>query len=128
MDVDAGQFSLSRLAKEKGHRVRVMGVSSAVEHIFNEPAMHAKAHEGKQRMSWSKSEGQGKRKNRENSKKNTKEPQVPKARRREKHRKLVSHILKIRNQRHAQTLRNLHRHVPLTLLGSMVGMERWLEW
>ena len=33
---------LSRLAREKGHRVRVMGVSSAVEHIFNETAMHAR--------------------------------------------------------------------------------------
>ena len=34
---------LSRLAKEKGHRVRAMGVLSAVEHIFNETAMHARA-------------------------------------------------------------------------------------
>ena len=42
MDVDAVN-SLSRLAKEKGHRVRVMGVLSAVEHIFNEIAMHARA-------------------------------------------------------------------------------------
>ena len=33
----------SRLAKEKGHRVRVMGVLSAVAHIFNETTMHAKA-------------------------------------------------------------------------------------
>ena len=40
MDVDAVN-SLSRQSKEKGHRVRVMGVSSAVEHIFNETAMHA---------------------------------------------------------------------------------------
>ena len=35
--------TLSRLVKEKGHRVRVMGVLSAVEHIFNETAMHARA-------------------------------------------------------------------------------------
>ena len=35
--------TLFRLAKEKGHRVRVMGVSSAVEHIFNETTMHARA-------------------------------------------------------------------------------------
>ena len=42
MDVDPVN-SLSRLAKEKGHRVHVMGVSSAVEHIFNETAMHARA-------------------------------------------------------------------------------------
>ena len=42
MDVDAVN-SLSHLAKEKGHRVREMVVSSAVEHIFIETAMHAKA-------------------------------------------------------------------------------------
>ena len=42
LDVDAAS-SLSRLAKEKGHRVRVMGVVSAVEHIFNETDMHARA-------------------------------------------------------------------------------------
>ena len=36
-------IALSRLAKEKGHRVRVMGVLTAVEHIFNETAMHARA-------------------------------------------------------------------------------------
>ena len=36
------QSTLSRLAKEKGHRVRVMGVVSAVEHIFNEIAMHTR--------------------------------------------------------------------------------------
>ena len=42
MDVDAVN-SLSLLAKEKDHRVRVMGVSSAVVRIFNETAMHVKA-------------------------------------------------------------------------------------
>ena len=41
MDVDAVN-SLSRLAREKGHRVRVMGVLSAAEHIINETAMHVK--------------------------------------------------------------------------------------
>ena len=35
--------TLCSLAKEKGHRVRVMGVLSAVEYIFNENAMHARA-------------------------------------------------------------------------------------
>ena len=38
-----GRSTLSRLAKEKGHRVRVMSVVSAVEHIFNEIALHARA-------------------------------------------------------------------------------------
>ena len=37
------QSTLSLLPKEKDHRVRAMGVLSAVEHIFNETAMHAKA-------------------------------------------------------------------------------------
>ena len=36
------QSTLSRLAKEKGHQVRVMGVLSAVMHILNETAMHAR--------------------------------------------------------------------------------------
>ena len=34
---------LSRLLQEKGRRVRVMGVASAMEHIFHETAMHARA-------------------------------------------------------------------------------------
>ena len=42
MDVGAVN-SLSRRVKEKGHQVRAMGSLSAVEHIFNETAMHAKA-------------------------------------------------------------------------------------
>ena len=33
---------LSRLAREKGHRIRVVGVVSAVEHMVNETAMHAR--------------------------------------------------------------------------------------
>ena len=44
MDVGAVN-SLSRLAEEKGHRVRVMGVACAVAHIFNETAMHARTQE-----------------------------------------------------------------------------------
>ena len=35
--------TLSRLANENGHRVRVMGVLSALEHIFNDTARNAKA-------------------------------------------------------------------------------------
>ena len=41
MDVDAVN-SLSS-GKGKGHQVHAMGVFSAVVHIFNETAMHAKA-------------------------------------------------------------------------------------
>ena len=74
---------LCRLAKEKGHRVRVMGVLSAVEHIFNETAMHTKAM-GSNRVAkaniashaWSKSEpslsGKGKSKENKGKSKGTK--------------------------------------------------------
>ena len=41
-DVDAVN-SLSRLAVDKNHRVRVMGVLCAVDHFFTETAMHARA-------------------------------------------------------------------------------------
>ena len=55
---------------------------------------------GNQSKSWYKSEGKGKSKgNRENPKENPKEPKVPKARTRAKHRKLVSQVLKARNQK-----------------------------
>ena len=59
MDVDAVN-SLSHLAKEKGPRVRVMGVSSKVEHMFNETAMHARAR-ASNRLARAKSEGKGNR-------------------------------------------------------------------
>ena len=60
-------------------------------------------------------------KTRENSKENPKEPKVPKVRTRATHRKLVSQVLKTRNWRQAGELRNFHRHVPLTLPGTMFG-------
>ena len=47
---------------------------------------------------------------------------MPNACTRAKHRKLVSQVLKTRNQRPSRKLRNLHRHVPLTLPGTMVGI------
>ena len=50
---------------------------------------------------------------RENPEENPKEPKVPKARTRAKHRKLVSQVLATRHQRQVRTLSNLHRHVPL---------------
>ena len=70
---------------------------------------------GKQSKSWSQSEGKGKSKENKRTK-------VPKAYIRAKHRKLVSQVLKTRNRRQARTFRNLHRHTPLTLPGTMVGM------
>ena len=62
------------------------------------------------------------KKTRENLRENPEEPKVPEVRTRAKYRKLVSKALKTRNRRQAQTLRNRHRHVPLTLPGTMVGM------
>ena len=114
-------------------RVRVIGVLSAVEHIFNETAMHTRA-QASNRMAKANSASHGPRvsaktrvkKTSENPKDNPKEPKVrtkvQKARTMGKHRKLVSQVLKTRNRRQARKLRNLHRHVPLNLPETMVGM------
>ena len=51
-----------------------------------------------------------------------KEPKVPKARTKVKRRKMVSQVLKTRNQRQARRLRNLHKHVLLTLHGTVAGV------
>ena len=99
---------LSRLAKEKGHRVRVMGVSCAVEHIFNETAMHARA-QASNRLAHANKASHGPRVRAEVRTKNTREKpkdpkmraKVPKAFSRATHRKLVSQVLKTRNQRQA---------------------------
>ena len=56
---------------------------------------------------------------------NPKEPKVPKVRTKAKHRKLVSQVLKTRNQRQARKLKNQSKwdmSVPLTLPGTMVGI------
>ena len=86
--------------KGKGHRVRVMGVFSAVEHIFNETAMHARA-QASSRLARANRASHGPRvrakervkKTREKPKESPKEPKmrskVPKAHTRVKHRKLV---------------------------------------
>ena len=86
---------------------------------------------GKQSKSWSKSEpshsGKGERKenNGKSKGKIQKEPKVrtkvPKAHTRTKHRKLVSQVLKTRNRMQARTFRNLHRHIPRTFPGTVVG-------
>ena len=112
MDVGAVN-SLFRLAKDKGHRVRAMGVLSAVEHIFNETAMHAKAQASNRRAKANRA-SYGPRVRAKARAKKTMEKQrkiktkVSKVRTRAKHRKLVSQVLKTRNERQAQTLRNLH--------------------
>ena len=109
-----------------------MGVFSEVEHIFNETAMHARAL-ASNRLARANSTNHGPRvrakarekRTRENPKESPKEPKVrtkvPKAHTRVNPRKLVYQVLKTRNQRQARKLRNLHRRVPLTLPGTMVG-------
>ena len=97
------QLSLSRQAEVKGSPGPRDGCLSAVEHIFNETAMHAKARasnrmeKGKQSKSWYESEpsfsGKGKSKeNKDKSNGNRKEPKVrtklSKAHARAKHRLL----------------------------------------
>ena len=127
MDVDAVN-SLSS-GKGKGSSSPRDGCSSAVEHIFNETAMHART-QASNRLAKANRASHGPRvmakaramKTMEHVKENPKEPKMPKVRTRAKHRKLVSQVLKTRNQRLARTLRNLHRHVPLTLLGTMIGI------
>ena len=73
---------------------------------------------GKQSKSWSKSEDKGKSK--ENKGKFQRNQRCQRLAQGQKHPKLVSQVLKTRNQRLAQTLRNLHKNVPLTFHGFMM--------
>ena len=128
LDVGA-VYSLSRQAKEKGHWVHEMVVSSAVEHIFNETAMQART-PASNRLAKANRANHGPRvkaqprvKAKERAKRTMENPQdspkVPTAHARVKHRKLVSQVLKTRNQRLARKFKNLHKHVPLTIHGFM---------
>ena len=93
--------TLSRLAKEKGDRVRAMGVSSAVEDIFNEIAMNAKA-QASNCMAKANRASHGPRvrakervmRTRDYPKDSPKKPKVPEAHTRVQHRKLVYQVLK----------------------------------
>ena len=103
-----------------------MGVFSAVEHIFNETAMHAKA-QASNRMAKANSEGKGKSKeNKGQSKGKSKGTKSANQGAKGSHKGNTSKAglsgLKTRNKRQAWKLRNLHRRVPLTLPGTMVGM------
>ena len=118
------QSTLARLPKEKDNQVQATGVSSAVEHTLNETAMQARTPASNRLAKANRASHGPRMKAKERVKRtreNPKDPKVPKVRTRARHRKLVSQVLKARNQRQARTLRNLHRHVPLTLPGTMVG-------
>ena len=81
--------TLSRRAKEMDHRVRVIGVLSAVEHISNETAMHPRA-QASDRLARANRASHGPRvKTNERGKR-----KVPKGCTRVKHRKLVYQVLK----------------------------------
>ena len=121
------QSTHSLLQKEEDHRVRAIGVLSAVEHMFNETAMQSKA-QASNRMAKANRESHGPRVSphsqakarvkttMENPKENPKEPKVR------------TKVPNAYTRAKVRTFRNLHRHVPLTLPGTMVGMvERWLE-
>ena len=103
------QSTLSLLPKEKDHRVRAMGVLSAVEHFLHETAMYARA-QASNRLAKANRASHGPRvrakgrvkKTRENPKENPKEPQVPMVQTRAKHRKLVSHVLKLETRQETQ--------------------------
>ena len=98
--------TLSPLAKEKGHPVREMVVSCAVEHIFIETAMHAKAtasnHLAKANRASSGPRVRAKERVRRNPKENPRVPTVPKVRTMVKPRKLVHPVSKNRNRRQVQ--------------------------
>ena len=107
MDVGAVN-SLSRLEKEKDHRVRAMGVLSAVEDTFNDTKAQAsnriaKANRASHgpRVSLQSQAKEIVKRTKENPKDcpkeqrvRTKDPKVPKAHAKVKHRKLVSQVLK----------------------------------
>ena len=119
------QSTPSRRLKEKGHRVRVMGVLSAGVRICNEIAMHAKAQASNRMAKASKFSGKGKSKeNKEKSKGKSKGTKSASQGGKGVHKgktSLVSEAWKTRNQRQARKFRNLHRHTPWTLPGTMVG-------
>ena len=110
-----------------------MGVLSAVEHIFNETAMHAKA-QASNRMEKANRASHGPRvrakervkRTREKSKgksKGTKSAnQGAKGLHKGKHRKLVSQVLKTRNQRQIQKLMKLRSLNFMTVGVMMSGM------
>ena len=127
MDVDAVNSLLS--GKGKGSSSPRDGCFMCGGANFNETA-NARMNTGKQSSgkdkqskSWSKSEGKGKSKeNKGKSKGKSKGTKGVKGSHKGKTSKLVSQVLKTRNQRQARTLRNFHRHVPLTLPENMFGI------
>ena len=78
---------------------------------------------GKQSKAWSKSEGKGASK--ENERKSIGKSKGAKGakllHKGKKHRTLVYQAMKTRNQRQTRKLKNLHRRVPLTILGFMMA-------
>ena len=128
MDVDAvNSFSSGKGKGSSSPRVRCFKCGGAhFQRDCNARKSTGKqsSGKGKQSKSWSKSECKVK-KTRENPKASPKEPKVrskvPKAHTKVKHRKLVYQVRNTQNQKQARKLRNLHRHVSLTILGFMMA-------
>ena len=110
------QSVLLHLAREKGHRVHEMDVPSAVEHIFNETVMQARA-QASNRLAKANRASHGPRVMAKERARSVREnPKVPKVRTRVKPQKRVYPVLKTRNRRQVRKLRHLHRLNPLTIL------------
>ena len=131
-----GRSTLSRLPKETDHRVRAMGVVSAVEHIFSETAMHAKA-QTSNRMAKADRASYGPRvsphfqakarvkKTMRNPKESPKEPKVrskvPKAHTRVKPKAGLSGFENSKSDASSETLDSGHART------TDIFLERWLE-
>ena len=119
--------TLSRLAKEKGHRVRVMdGCFKCGGAHFQRDCNARKSTDkqssgkGKQSKSWSKSEDKGKSKENKGKSKGTK---GAKGSHKGKTSKTgLSGLEKLEIRGKFGKLSNVHRRVPLTLPGTMVGI------
>ena len=104
-------------AKVKGRRVHETVVSSVVEHIFYETAMHAEAtaqaiiRQGQTEQVMVQEVG-----NKGKSEESKGKTECAKGSYIRKTRKLVHQEMKTRSQRQAQKLRNLHRRIPMTIL------------
>ena len=127
------RLTFSRRAKEKGHRVRAMGVLRAMQHIFNETAMHARTLASKRlakairAIHGPKVRAEARvKETRENPKENPKEPKVrtkvPKAYTKAKTSKTgLSNLENLKSEASSETQESAHLSHG-TLPGTMVGM------
>ena len=126
---------LLHMAKEKGHRVHEMVVSSAVEHIFERDSNTRKSTgkqssgKGKQSKSWSKSEGKGKSEEiKGKSKGKSKGSKGAKGSYKAKTSKTgLSGLANPKSETISQKFWNLHRRITLTILTRTIPGEMMAE-